>query len=472
MIDLARREKAQAFGLGRLRSPAGGSRSPGHRDLAHGPRPPEKDGEQLRQALPRGRQRPPGRAPRREAVRRRRAGAANACRTVPRDTGQRSASSCSKAAGAGHVATAAMASSMSSRHLPVQRRRPGTRAPPGLRREDWASPSGPRRHHLRKLEEAGTSLVVLAADSKSTGGKGNHHDRHAATRAPAPGTYILDPNRTPSAPTSRPCSASWRCTAPSGFIRAGQHRRRSRRLERPGQRRGSTPQATQNGTQRRLGPLPNAKAYPEITFTGQGARRDGDGWWCRVRDRARRRRAREVRLSDVRKPGSRFRATARLDRTSFGVTKKKGVVGAVRQPGRRGGGLGQASSRSAWVRRARPVARQWEILTTGAAGRGAVQGAASGRPGRRLPPGSAGHPVLAGPVAMSSGESPFFPSVHYHACTLTPPFALTWIHLSLNQVTLCKIHDCSELASQYISHSAIHLHSILPAALIEWHTLP
>ena len=37
----------------------------------------------------------------------------------------------------------------------------------------------------------------------------------------------------------------------------------------------------------------------------------------------------EVRLGDVRREdgGTRFLATARLDRTSFGVTKKKGMVG-------------------------------------------------------------------------------------------------------------------------------------------------
>jgi polyisoprenoid-binding protein YceI len=37
----------------------------------------------------------------------------------------------------------------------------------------------------------------------------------------------------------------------------------------------------------------------------------------------------EIRLSDARQEGgeARFRATARLDRTSFGVTKKKGMVG-------------------------------------------------------------------------------------------------------------------------------------------------
>jgi polyisoprenoid-binding protein YceI len=37
----------------------------------------------------------------------------------------------------------------------------------------------------------------------------------------------------------------------------------------------------------------------------------------------------EVRLGDARQEAgeARFRATARLDRTSFGVTKKKGMVG-------------------------------------------------------------------------------------------------------------------------------------------------
>jgi polyisoprenoid-binding protein YceI len=37
----------------------------------------------------------------------------------------------------------------------------------------------------------------------------------------------------------------------------------------------------------------------------------------------------EVRLTDAREGAgaARFRATARLDRTSFGVTKKKGMVG-------------------------------------------------------------------------------------------------------------------------------------------------
>ncbi len=76
--------------------------------------------------------------------------------------------------------------------------------------------------------------------------------------------------------------------------------------------------------------LLDAKAYPEITFTGQGARLDGDGWVVAGLVTAHGTAApAEIRLSDARQEagGARFRATARLDRTSFGVTKKKGMVG-------------------------------------------------------------------------------------------------------------------------------------------------
>jgi polyisoprenoid-binding protein YceI len=76
--------------------------------------------------------------------------------------------------------------------------------------------------------------------------------------------------------------------------------------------------------------LLDAKAYPEITFTGQGARRDGDGWVVPGSVTAHGTTVpAEVRLGDVRLEagGVRFQVTARLDRTSFGVTKKKGMVG-------------------------------------------------------------------------------------------------------------------------------------------------
>jgi polyisoprenoid-binding protein YceI len=76
--------------------------------------------------------------------------------------------------------------------------------------------------------------------------------------------------------------------------------------------------------------LLDAKAYPEITFTGQGARRDGDGWVVPGSVTAHGTAVpAEVRLGDVRLEagGVRFQVTVRLDRTSFGVTKKKGMVG-------------------------------------------------------------------------------------------------------------------------------------------------
>jgi polyisoprenoid-binding protein YceI len=76
--------------------------------------------------------------------------------------------------------------------------------------------------------------------------------------------------------------------------------------------------------------LLDAKAYPEITFTGQGAHRDGGGWVVPGSVTAHGTTVpAEIRLGDVRLEAgeARFRATARLDRTSFGVTKKKGMVG-------------------------------------------------------------------------------------------------------------------------------------------------
>jgi len=76
--------------------------------------------------------------------------------------------------------------------------------------------------------------------------------------------------------------------------------------------------------------LLDAKAYPEITFTGQGARREGDGWVVPGSVTAHGTAVpAEVRVSDARleSGAARFRATARLDRASFGVTKKKGMVG-------------------------------------------------------------------------------------------------------------------------------------------------
>ena len=76
--------------------------------------------------------------------------------------------------------------------------------------------------------------------------------------------------------------------------------------------------------------LLDARAYPEITFTGQGARREGAGWVVPGSVTAHGTAVpAEVRLSQARgeADGARFVATARLDRASFGVTRKKGMVG-------------------------------------------------------------------------------------------------------------------------------------------------
>ncbi|HEY3733452.1 MAG TPA: YceI family protein [Streptosporangiaceae bacterium] len=78
--------------------------------------------------------------------------------------------------------------------------------------------------------------------------------------------------------------------------------------------------------------LIDASAHPEITFAAEGARQEGSDWVLRgtvnahgTDDQV------EVRVSAARVENgvARFQATARLDRTRFGVTKKKGMVGSA-----------------------------------------------------------------------------------------------------------------------------------------------
>jgi polyisoprenoid-binding protein YceI len=76
--------------------------------------------------------------------------------------------------------------------------------------------------------------------------------------------------------------------------------------------------------------LLDARAYPQITFTGQGVRRDGADWIVTGSVTAHgTAQPAEVRVTDawLEAGTARFRATARLDRTSFGITGKKGTVG-------------------------------------------------------------------------------------------------------------------------------------------------
>ena len=76
--------------------------------------------------------------------------------------------------------------------------------------------------------------------------------------------------------------------------------------------------------------LLDARTYPQITFTGRGARRDGDGWVVSGLVTAHgTAQPVQVQVSSAQLDAgtARFRATARLDRISFGITKKKGLVG-------------------------------------------------------------------------------------------------------------------------------------------------
>ena len=151
--------------------------------------------------------------------------------------------------------------------------------------------------------------------------------------APPPGTYTLDPQRTTIRADVK---------AMFGLLTVhGTFRLRSGQVLIAADPAASTVQASieagsfASGNTTRdadvvSAALLDAKAYPEITFTGQGARRDGDGWVVPGSVTAHGTAVpAEVRLGDVRLEagGVRFQVTARLDRASFGVTKKKGMVG-------------------------------------------------------------------------------------------------------------------------------------------------
>src|SRR4029077_7487437 len=151
--------------------------------------------------------------------------------------------------------------------------------------------------------------------------------------APAPGTYMLDPERTTIRADVKamfglttvhgtfrlqsgqvsigadPGASSVRASIAAGSYASGHTKRDADVVS---------------------ASLLDAKAYPEITFAGQGARRDGDGWVVPGSVTAHGTSVpAEVRLSDVRQEAgeARFRATARLNAASSGWTKKRGMVG-------------------------------------------------------------------------------------------------------------------------------------------------
>jgi polyisoprenoid-binding protein YceI len=154
-----------------------------------------------------------------------------------------------------------------------------------------------------------------------------------AAIAPPPGTYTLDPGQTTIRANVKAMFGL--------FTVHGTFRLKSGQIIIAHDQAGSSVRAiidaasyaSGNATRDRdvVAPgLLDARGFPEITFTGQGARRDGAGWVVTGSVTAHGTPApAEVRVGDVRAEGGsvRFLATARLDRTVFGVTKKKGMVG-------------------------------------------------------------------------------------------------------------------------------------------------
>jgi polyisoprenoid-binding protein YceI len=171
-----------------------------------------------------------------------------------------------------------------------------------------------------------------------------HASGSVAAIAPPPGTYTLDPGQTIIRANVK---------AMFGLLTVhGTFRLKSGQVVIAAEESGSSVRAiidaasyaSGNATRDRdvIAPgLLDAQGFPEITFTGQGARRDGTGWVVAGSVTAHGTPApAEVRVGNVRPEGAdgpagadgyegavRFLATARLDRTIFGVTKKKGMVG-------------------------------------------------------------------------------------------------------------------------------------------------
>ena len=151
--------------------------------------------------------------------------------------------------------------------------------------------------------------------------------------APPPGTYPLDPERT---------TVRADCKAMFGlFTVHGTFQLKSGQVVIAAEPGGSSVRAVIHAASFASGnatrdadvispTLLDAQGFPEITFTGQGARLDGTGWVVAGSVTAHGTPGpAEVRVTGARVEGEtvRFAATARLDRTSFGVTKKKGMVG-------------------------------------------------------------------------------------------------------------------------------------------------
>ena len=172
-----------------------------------------------------------------------------------------------------------------------------------------------------------------SADSAGSAGSAGSPATSSPVAAPPPGRYQMDPARTTIRADVRAMFGLF--TVHGRFLlRSGE----VQIAEDPGQ---SSVQAAIDAASFESGlaardtdvvseALLDASAYPDITFSGGGPRLDGEHWVLLgtvtahgVTEPV------ELRFT-VEHAGDRlaqFRAVAQLDRTRFGVTKKKGMVG-------------------------------------------------------------------------------------------------------------------------------------------------
>jgi polyisoprenoid-binding protein YceI len=152
---------------------------------------------------------------------------------------------------------------------------------------------------------------------------------------PAPGSYLLDPERTVVRADVRAMfglatvHGTFRLNGGQLVVAADPTRSSVRASIDAGSFASGLP--VRDGHVRSARLL-DAGAYPEITFAGDDVRPDGDGWIL----------AGSVTVHGISQPveirvtgarledgTARFRATARLDRTAFGITRMKGRVGRI-----------------------------------------------------------------------------------------------------------------------------------------------
>jgi polyisoprenoid-binding protein YceI len=150
---------------------------------------------------------------------------------------------------------------------------------------------------------------------------------------PAPGTYRLDPDRSTVRVDAKgmfglvPVHGTMRLTSGEVTIADDPERSSVQAVIDAGSYSSGNAKRDTDVTSANL---LDAQSYPEITFSGEGARAQGNSWVVRGTVTAHGASVpTELTIDDVRTEDGtgRFHATATLDRTQFGVTKMKAMVG-------------------------------------------------------------------------------------------------------------------------------------------------